>query len=306
MTTKEARKRFCALLQMPGRRRIARFQKTLTEVGPDPGLLKAIGYRVSWHHGQPPMTRARVITFLMTSAFSRLKGLEWREAVVQGARVVQDKGILNASGQPRNPVLMARSFCCAGHCVGWWARPARQSKGAVGAVPVSENKATEPAISKSASSDATSALGTMTFILVARGAFDANWDCATFSARPSTCSASCTKPTLRNPFPASRSRVTVVNISASMLDLLFCQKMVMIGRRGQAQAARQFPIEGSLLRDNSLRNRLGDAQRLGVRTKLTRSTTETVFKRPVKSRKVIKSPLKGQQRNRYGVTGKCD
>jgi hypothetical protein len=96
--------------------------------------------------------------------------------------------------------------------------PATQSKGAVGAVPVSENKTTELAISKSASTDATSALGIITFILVARGAFDASCDRASFSARASTCSASCTKPTLRNLVAASRSRVTVVNISASMPD----------------------------------------------------------------------------------------
>ena len=189
--------------------------------------------------------------------------------------------------------------------------PATQSKGAVGAVPVSENKTTELAISKSASTDATSALGIMTFILVERGAFDASCDCATFSARASTCSASCTKPTLRKPFAASRSRVTVVNISASMLDLPLRHAVrhidvVMIGGSVQAHAAGQFPIEGSLLRDNSLRNKLGDAQGLGMRAKLTRSTTKTVFKRPIKSRKVLKSPLKGQQRNGYGVTGKCD
>jgi hypothetical protein len=132
--------------------------------------------------------------------------------------------------------------------------PATQSKGAVGAVPVSENKTTELAISKSASTDATSALGIMTFILVARGAFDANCDCASFWARASTCSASCTKPTLRNLVAASRSRATVVNISASMFYLpldgaasisLFAMRpldlnVVMIQRSVQADAARQL------------------------------------------------------------------
>jgi hypothetical protein len=133
--------------------------------------------------------------------------------------------------------------------------PATQSKGAVGAVPVSENKTTELAISKSASTDATSALGIMTFILVARaGAFDANCDCASFSARASTCSASCTKPTLRNLVAASRSRATVVNISGSMFYLpldgaasisLFAMRpcdlnVVMIKRSVQAHAARQL------------------------------------------------------------------
>jgi hypothetical protein len=131
--------------------------------------------------------------------------------------------------------------------------PATQSKGAVGAVPVSENKTTELAISKSASTDATSALGIMTY-LVARGAFDANCDCASFSARASTCSASCTKPTLRNLFAASRSRATVGNISASMFYLpldgaasisLFAMRpcdlnVVMIKRSVQAHAARQL------------------------------------------------------------------
>ena len=47
---------------------------------PDPGLLKAMGYRVGWHHGQPPETRALVIAFLLMSRhLPRIKDRQYME-----------------------------------------------------------------------------------------------------------------------------------------------------------------------------------------------------------------------------------